>query len=537
MSHDKIQQLVNSLAKKVENNEKLATPILAAKLAMCLNEYPGDQTIGSMARVISKLAENNTLFIRKAELQKLYQQLHSRNSKFAELFADELGVTNVLPEPQLYQRDDSTSELNPFEVGDAVLANALNSVFDKHAPLKEYAQNLADKALSNVTATLDSWNLKPSSVCVDDGNTKFLVIKADYETPKGITSFYVPVEITNKKIAAAAVFMGNAGPQELNYTNIKAYLTKFPGNKLKVNATGILNVLTKAASEDREITDTEIALIKLNASRQGTAEFFQNQIVGQKIAESSRQDVSLPKSNEFVSFEKQFNSPQGVASFKFGATVSKGIEHIARELKGYGHKNPQISVEKSDDKTIFYSVSLDAGRVGFVVPVKVAGDKIVKPTVMLCNGSVSSFSSDGINELYVNNYTDYKAAASASPLFELKASDILNDLKSALIDENYEKAGDALNVLAHRDQTAHAMGFQLLKQSLAGKSVVKTASAAVTCSNIIKNSTSEHPICAHTGLPAHKVYQDKEGNCRPLYRRSMDETYEGAIFNNSKIFG
>jgi hypothetical protein len=53
---------------------------------------------------------------------------------------------------------------------------------------------------------------------------------------------------------------------------------------------------------------------------------------------------------------------------------------------------------------------------------------------------------------------------------------------------------------------------------------------------IVKNAHSSHRICGHTNLPLHKVYQDKEGNCRPLYRKEMDETYQGAYFLNSKIF-
>jgi hypothetical protein len=71
MSLDKIQQLVGSLAKTLENKEKLATPVLAAKLAKYAESYPHDQTIGSMALVLGKMASNNTLFITKAELKSL----------------------------------------------------------------------------------------------------------------------------------------------------------------------------------------------------------------------------------------------------------------------------------------------------------------------------------------------------------------------------------------------------------------------------------------------------------------------------------
>lgn len=535
MSLDKIQQLVGSLTKSVEDNEGIATPILAAKLAKAVDAYPGDQTIGAMSRVIGKMASNNTLFIRRTELKSLYQKLHSRNTKFAELFQDELGVVDSLPTPTLMPRDEAV-QVNTYEVGDQILANALNSVFDKFTPLKLYSQKLADSALSSVASTLDAWNLTPTTLTVDDGSDKFLVIKADYETPKGVTSFYVPVETRNNRIVEASIFMGNTGPQELNHTAIKTYLTTYAGNKLKINASGILGALTAASSEHREISGAEIALTKLNATRQGKSEFFQNQIVGQKVAEASQKDVELPKYDEFVSFEKQFTSSYGQAAWQFGADkVVTAREHIVRELASFGHKNSQVTVAKNDDHTIFYNVSLDAGKVGFTVPIKVTGGKITKPSLMLCNGSVASFSQEGINELYVNNQSDFKAAAAASPLFGLKPSDLINNIRQAVSEDNHARAEDALNVLASAgDEKAYATGFHMFMQGLANK---KEASTETKCSHMIKSASSEHPICIHTGLPAHKVYQDKDGNCRPLFRRDMDDTYEGAVFNNSKIFG
>ena len=247
--------------------------------------------------------------------------------------------------------------------------------------------------------------------------------------------------------------------------------------------------------------------------------------------------VKLPKSDEFQTFEEQFTSPRGQAEFQFGAaTVKTAREHIVRELTGYGHKNPQVTVAKTEDNTIIYSVALDAGRVGFNVPVKIQEGKVVKPSFMLCAGAVAPFTQEGINELYVSNHNDFKAAAVASPQFALKPSDLLNNIRKAMAEGNNAQAEDALNILSTAgDEKAYATGFQLFMQGLGSK--VATASAAPTCDRIIRNATSEHPICGHTNLPLHKVYQDKDGNCRPLYRRGMEETYEGAVFNNSKIFG
>lgn len=539
MSFDKIQQLISSLAQRVENNEKIATPFLVTKLAKCMQAYPEDQTIGSMARVIEKMADNNTLFIRKAEFKDLYNKLHTRNTKFAQLFKDELGLVDELPTPKLHSRDDA-KEINIYAGADDVLSNALTSVFDKHVPLKMYSQSLADKAKSSVASNLDSWNLKPTSLNVDQGNEKFIVIKADYETPKGVTSFYVPVAINNNKLAQASVFMGNYGPQELNNVNVKSYILKNAGSKLKVDGNGILEVLTKAASEDREVSDAELALTRLNASRQVKSEFASNQILAQKIDKVATKDVQLAKSDEFQSFEEHFTSPYGQASFNFGEDkVKLAREYIARELTSFGHSNPQITVLSHDNNTVFYGISLDAGKVAFTVPVKFASGKLQNPSLIICNGSASAFNSDSINKLYLNNETDYKVAAVASPQFNLKPSDLVNNIRVAMSEGNLAKAEDALNVLSRTgDNKAYAAGFSVFASGLNGeKKEDITQHPMYNPNDFYKTAASKFLISKQIGLPINKIYIDDHGNHRPLYRRSMSESYEGASFMNAKIFG
>lgn len=534
MSFDKIQQMISSLAKSLDDNEKVAIPVLSTKLSRYAGMYPGDQTLGMMNRVIEKMAENNNIFIRKSELKSLYNKFYSRDSKFAELFKDELGIVVAEPDIKKYERDDA-GEIDIYGGADPILSNALNSLFD-NSPVKMYSQALAKDAIKSVSASLDAWNVRPTSINVEDGNSKLLMLQANYETPKGITSVYIPIEINGNKVLEASAFIGNAGPTELNHLNIKNYIISNAGNSLKATASTILNVLTDAISEKREISDAELALTRLNASRHANSEFAQGQIVGQKMAEASIKDVELPKSNEFESFEKTFTSPHGMATFAFGANnVKIGRELITREVSGYGYKNVQVAVSKTDKDTIFYSVALDAGRIGFTVPVKVANGKLSKPTIMLCNGSALSFNQDGLTQLYKNNSSDYKAAAAASPLYGLKPSDLITSIKEAMLEGNTAKAEDALNVLKNAgDEKAYAVGFTTF---LNGLNVKTAAPVEKTCDKIIKNASSTHPICSHTGLPVHKTYVDKDGNCRPLYRKGMDEGYEAATFMNHKIFG
>lgn len=527
MSLDKIKHLVSLITKAAEDNEELSTQILSMKLTKCLETYPEDKTIGAMSVIIDKMA--NKPFIRKADLKRLYSQLYSENTRFAELFSDELGAVEELQGPTFAQRDDSKSL--DYKAGDSILSNALNSIFDK-SNFKSYSQPLANKAQTAVANRLDCWNLKPSSIAVDDGNDKFLVVKANYETPKGITSFYVPIEILNGKVSEASIFMGNCGPQSLDNTNVKNYLKQNCGVKLKVTGTGILGALSKAASENREISDAELAVIRLNSSREQKSHFFDNQIVGLKLAEEGKKDVELK--SEFKSFEDQFSSVAGQAEFAFGKEKIKiAKDYIARELKDFGFKNNQIVVISNDESTIFYGVSLDSGQVAFTVPVKVSNGKLQAPNVLVCNGSVSSFDKDGINQLYIENKSDHKVAALGSPLFSLKSSDLINSIREFVSLGDHARAEDALNVLANSgDVKAYASGFNAFVGGLGMKK-----EASTKCSKMIKNSTSKHEICSHTGLPVNKVYQDKYGNCLPLYRRAMSETYEGATFMNAKIFG
>lgn len=543
MSLDKIHQLVGNLAKAVEADQRLATPLLAVKLAKCASAYPQDKTLGSMSRIIGDMVGHNTTFIRRADFKSLYHKMYTHNTKFAELFQEELGETAAdLPTHSsngtIFQRDDGV-KANPYHVGDQILANALESAFDSQLPLKMYSQPLAEKAMRSVGTTLDVWNLRPTRLVISDGNDKFIVIKADYETPKGLTSFYVPVEVVKNDVVNPEVFMGNTGPEDLNHTTIKAYLTQQAGTTTKVGAKDILSALTSAASSKREVSAAELALTRLNATRQGKSEFAGSPDLwlGLQVEAAPKKDVAVLKEDIFSSFEQQMSTPKGQADFQFGADkVTVGRTHITRELQSFGFNNPQVVVTRTDNETIFYGVSLDTGKTAFTVPVKITKGKLTKPTVLLCNGSLASFDKTGINGLVSENKIDTKVAAVASILSTLKPSEVVNNLRQALADGNHAKAEDALNVLAMSgDKRAYETAFQIYMSGMAG---VKTAETKCTHATKTANkAVSEYPICSQTGLSTNKVYQDKDGNCRPLYRKGMDETYEGAAFINAKIFG
>jgi hypothetical protein len=518
------QHLIKELSRK---DGQLPLLLLNDKLSRFSKMYPEDKTLGGINRVISDVKGD---FIKQSDLKTLYHKLHTFGTKFAQLFQEELGEIPAEPNVTLAPESQAT-EVGPYQVQDQILANALESVFDHHIPVKMYAKPVADKALKSVAYSLDAWNLRPSQLSVTEGNDKFIIVKANYETPKGITSFFVPVEVSKNEVVEPNIFVGNSGPEDLNHVTIKAYVRNQAGSKAKIAGTDLLKVLTKASSQHREISATELAMTRLQAERQGQSEFFQDQIVGLKVDAEARSDVQIQKLSEAYGFEKEFATSKGEATYKFGGAVDLGRKHLARELASFGFHTPQIVVTGHDDHTIFYGISLDTGKTSFIVPVKVANQQIIKPVVLLCNGSLTSFDREGINSLVSQNKNDIKVAAVASNFANLKPSEVLSNLRQAVTEGNFAKAEDALNVLAHAgDEKAHMTGFQIYMGM--GDKPNKTE-----CSKIVKSAVSEFPICSHTGLPVNKVYQDKQGFCRPMFRQGMAETYEGASFINAKIFG
>ncbi len=532
MSFNKLNKIAQNISEALDNQNQVSTSFLALKLNKASSLYPQDQTIGMVKTVIEKIAGKNREFISKGELKDLYNKFYSRNTKFAQLFTDELGEVAALPEVKVYERDNQAPmDFNSY-VGDDVLTNALGSLFD-NTPVKEFSKNASVKAEKEILFTLQSWNLAPTSLSTIDGNNQFLVVQASYDTPKGNVHFYVPVELNGKNVIQPSMFMGNSGPKDLNYNNVKDYIKSAAGVKFRLVASDIVSILTKAASQNREISDVEFTLAKFKASK--SPEAFAGQVTGLTVEAQAVSDVVLPKSEEYKTFEEKLNSPEGLAEINFGnAGVKAAKDLISKTLKSFGYDS-RVSVIKSDAKTVFYGVATNNAKLAFTVPVKFENKKPNLPAIVLCNGTVVGFNKSALSKLATENAMDHKVAAVASAQYGLKPSELVENVRVAMLEGNTAMAEDSLNILAQNaDEKVYKLALDIYMKGLAGKLVKAEISK---CGSQIQNSTSQHTICAHTGLPVHKVYQDNQGNCRPLYRKGMDETYQGATFMNAKIFG
>jgi hypothetical protein len=540
MDTNELKNTLNVLSKLIDDGEPVLLSPFAEKLASASENYPEDKTIGVMAGIVAKMTEGKKLTISRSEVKSLYNKLYTTNTKFSELFSHELGQVEKLATVKTYDRNQYTEDLSivkeAFEkVVDPSLANALDNAFGN--PVRGYTAKLAETAKSAAARECACVRAN-AKIEVVSGDETVIITRASWETPKGQTSIFIPVEISYGKVVPPCVFVANAGVQDISRENIEEYIVANTGKKLVISEQLVLKTVKTAqrGSEEDLISDVDLALTKLNAEKEGKAELFANDILYQTVeVEPKNLTVQTPKYNDngLESFAKSFDTPIGIANFQFGKEkVNLGRSVVSNKLNQLGIKNHQVSVFACDDDSITYAVAVNDGRLAFRVPLSIQSGKVIDPTIMIAAGSIESFSQEGMRALNTREARDYKTAAVASPLYGLKASELVEIVRVAVGENHYAKAEDALNVLSEAgDSKAYNTAFAAYTSGLGNKK----AAEVQKCKMIVKNSSSKHDICGHTGLPLHKIYVDKNGDCHPAYRQGMDDTYEGAYLQNHKI--
>lgn len=530
---------ISGLIKEAEDQEKLLLPSLYLKLNKAVNQYPEDQTLGLMRNVIGKMAsgQNEKLTISRGDFKTLYRKLYSRNTKFPYLFAEELNLELVEPENKQSPAPETTINLNQdiAQIIDPVLAENLNDLFAKTntAPEKSALAKQANQICQNkLSFFAKSFNVPLKQIESVAGNDKVFICQCSFETPKGQTSILVPVEINQAAPVEPNTFVGNDGPEDLTFDNLQHYLATQAGQIInKYHPAQLLQAITNAKTA--EISSVDLAFTRLQANQENANSMFADTVIGQSVETASEDKVALPTyfDPEVENFARELNSRASVSYLTHGkAKVDLIKKNIAQKLASFGYKNHQISVLGSDSSQIVFAVSLNGGNVSFKIPVKTSEST---SSIMMVNGNLRDFNYQNINDLVKENHFDSTASAVNSTFSDLKSSELVEIVHQAMEEKNLAKAEDALNVLyASGDQLAYKSAFEVFRQGL----MLKEAESS-RCSHMTKRSNSQYMICAHTGLPIHKVYQDQHGDCHPIYRRGMEASTDGAAYMmNHKIF-
>jgi hypothetical protein len=539
MELDKALQVFGSLSKLIEDSETIPLHSFASKLEKAANTFPEDYTIGMLSDVVDRMLSNKRkVVISRAEIRDLYNKFYSRNSKFATTFADELALPSI-PTPKHYDREEHESYTIPttaYEtITDQVLANALGTAFGNEV------RGYTDSAAARASNVCESECRSIGSACKVDvvcGNEKIVVCRASFETPKGMTSVLVPVEASVDYACLPTIFVGNNGVEDFNTANLSTYITDNAGAKLGVDAGLVLTAST--GTEVSEISDVDLALTRLNASKEHNVNSPETKLEQELVVMPAQANWEMAvktasvMSAEAEAFGAGLDSAEGVAGFTFGKeNVEASQKAIADHLRLLGYNDGRVAVADVDEKGLVFAASINSGRTTFKIPV--GKDSLGSvPEMIISNGGVHEFNQLTLDALSRDGICEYRVAGSASALYGLKASDLVDTVRVGMNEKNYAKVEDALNVLAtYGDEKAYKSAFEIYMGGLGKEAGVEEKS---TCGRVLKSANSMHPVCGHLGLPLHKVYQDKNGNCKPLYRRGMDETYDGAVFNNSKVF-
>lgn len=534
MSFHQLKKIVGNATKVVADGEKLSVAMLASRARKVAEAHPYDNTSVGMSNFLSKRASAGNTFITRAELRGVYHRLYTQNNKFCGSFSEELGLSE-LSGPKFFPRHanehkDLVKEAMD-KMADQHLTHTLTSLFDKDTKYTPYTPQIAKNASTACLQELNQF-AAPKKVEVVAGQEDLLICKATFETPKGQSSVYIPVEISEGNPLLPTMMLSQGGMVDLNEQNLVDHVVKVAGKNLSVDTQKMLSVLDEAKNGKKEaVSEIEMIIAKAKIAS-GESAYTADGILYQEL-DKVQEPVQYEDQEEVLEFGAKLASPKGGAEFMFGKdAVDTARKLVVKAMKDFGFKNVNTNVTSSDDSKIYFAVSL-GNQGGFNVAVPVVNNKPSQPKVIVASAGIFDFNRNGISELLAFSAPDTKAIAAASPLYSLSSSALVEKIRTAMVDGNQAVAEDALNVLKHSgDVSSYQAGFAAYVDGLGGK--VAEASGG-KCSLQRKVAYSSHVLCGHTNLPLHKVYQDEHGDCRPLYRKSQPEA-ETALPLTSKVY-
>lgn len=536
MSFHELNKIVGRAAKALHDSEKFPVGVLAVRARKVAEAYPNDPTSVAMCNFLTKRASSESL-ISRAEFREVYRKLFSQNNHFGSLFTDELGSGPELVKPKVMHREASEGKNFTQEayenLADPVLANALSEVFDPKGTYKPYSASLAKSAARTCLHELNRF-VAPKKIDVMAGQADLLICQASYETPKGWCSVLVPVEVKEGTALLPTVFLGKLGFLDISKESLEQHIKETAGQAFKIDVQQLLQTVASAKNGVKPLSEMEMIIAKARASK-GNA-YSVNNILYQEV-DKVQPVLERPHTPETEEFAKKLSNATGIAEFKFGRpVVDKARKLLVLALTDFGYPHANVSVSDADDSTLYFAVSVD-NRAAFKVPMKLAGVKentrFYTPEIVISAGSLYNFSKVGISQMLSNDEVDQQMMAVASPAYGLKPSELIEQVRTSMLEGNFDRAEDALAVLQQSNSSSFKEAFAIYQAGLGGQ--VKTASQQTCCSKQRKVAYSKHMICGHTNLPVHKVYQDQNGDCHPVYRKNISEA-EGGSFMHSKVY-
>lgn len=465
MDISQLTSLITKAAKTVEDNEKLALPVIAAKARREAAHHPNDVPLINASQILTKMASNQT-FISKDELRNILNKFTATHSKLTDVFSDEIGK-QAQHQPHLFSRsanDSCSLEMDYNKFSDPVLANALSAAMEKDPVEKLYSNDTAKKAQRAVSAQLLSVGIDADKIETFAGRNEFIICQACHNTPKGIANVLIPVEIKEGKALLPTLFLSRDGFKDIEKSAYIEHALSVAGKSFRVDGSKLLSVLeqVKNGSDNSLPNEVEMAAIKI-ASEKGIASTYinTNDILYTEL-DNIKQDVQLPKlaSTEESTFAETLSKPEGIARFVHSdKIVEAGRSLLIRKFAEMGFSGIQTKVVEVEQNKIFYAVAVGTSA-GFKVPVEISGTMVMPPKVVFADNAVLPFNKVAISEVVKsNNGGNKRALAAASPCYDLKPTELLDIVKESVAEGNYIRAEEAINVLGEIDPVAQKVAI------------------------------------------------------------------------------
>lgn len=520
---------IKKLSKAVYDSEKFFIEPLSIRLKKVIEAYPNDSCAISMHNFLTKKASTND-FISRNELKIAYNKFYSRNSHVSDVFVKELGPEEIAG-PKFMERSANENQPLP-DVSDPVIKNALSEIFKANGKSKVYSEKVAQQAIKICKQELN-YILPAKNIEVVAGQEDLIICRADWDTPKGKASTMIPIEIKENNVLLPSVFLNRFGFEDLSKEALKKHVIDTAGEVFQINAGELLKTVSLIKNGHQQpMSDVDMIIAKTKFAQ--NKDYSVNGIYNQEIIKIEQEEIQ--DNPEIKEFEKRLSTVNGVAEFKFGKAVDVSKKIVKKALSDLGFAQAKLVVANLNDDTIFYTASID-NKVAFNIPVKIHNKNPEYPTMIISAGKIYSFSEKGLADVFASNEIDNKALAYTSPVHGQNPRELLDVIKTAANDGNFLAAEDALNVIQQSgDYVTFKEAFDLYKECLSGR--IKTASASndSCCSMQRKVAHSKYVLCGHTNLPLHKVYQDKHGNCLPVYRKNIQEPEGGTFIHNKVIW-
>ena len=509
------------------------------------NENPQDHVIIAMARVVEKMSQkDSTRIISQAELDNVYQNLIglNTNSRFREL----LGKFLITAGPEAVQPNEEFIKANrdlmeePIDETDTDAQRALSGVFDN--PEESFDPKLIETARKKVSLELYSLGFN-SHVKYVNGNPRFTIFAANFQTPNGIVTAHIPAESSGEKFPS--VFIAGDKIKTLTKSALESFIKDNEHNNIPLNVLATLSSLDSISGYNKIASRQQLekaveALPDGNGKSFAAPEIFASVLGPNEIEDIKLPMIDVPEPLKHIAAD--FDEQIIEASLDFPLPVVRLAKRMLyAELAAMGFKGAQISITDSTNDGLICEALLNSpnGKVVIEVPIEMKNNQPLMPSVFAQGDFVDDFSQAKIASFMMNNSVIKSSSIKRDSGYATKTlGQLKNDMAQAVTKNDFDTCDKVLETIAmdfSNDQYRDAVKDYQHMLKTAG--TVKNAYEGSRCSNIVKSSNSIYPMCGHLMLPLHEVVQDEDGRCHraSTYYARKEQKKEGAFFSSGKI--